>query len=101
MSNMDKQKLIEAIAKRRELNFEAVAEDLSFAYDEIFIEIANAVASGQVVKVPHFGKFYRSEQHLGHARVPSKKMIPDFSPDLDFRDVVRNGVASKKQEPTK
>ncbi|MEG4133079.1 HU family DNA-binding protein [Microcoleus sp. Pol11C1] len=91
-NKMDKQKLLETIAERRGLNFEAVAEDLSFAYDEIFKAIVEAVASGQVVDIPGFGVFRRSELHLGRARQPSTKKIPDFSPDLKFKDAVREGV---------
>jgi nucleoid DNA-binding protein len=90
---MNKHELIEAIAQKRHIN-KAVLE---LAYDEIFTEIVKAVASGQVVEIPSFGVFHCSEQHLGRTRVPSKKIIPDFSPDLRFRDAVRNGGTGDKQ----
>lgn len=91
---MNKQELIEIICQKEGLNIEAVGEDLSFAYDFIFSTIVEAVASGNVVEVPGFGRFYRKERHLGHIRVPSMKMVPDFSPDCDFRDAVRTGSVS-------
>ncbi|MEG4010489.1 HU family DNA-binding protein [Microcoleus sp. Pol11C1] len=88
---MNKQELIETIAKKKGKTPESVSYDLSTAYDEIFATIVEAVASGQVVKIPNFGVFYRSKQHLGRTRQPSEKMIPSFSPDLNFRDAVREG----------
>lgn len=85
---MNKQELIEAICEKKELNLEAVAEDLSFAYDEIFAVIVKSVAEGKVVEIPGFGKFYRTLKHLGRIQMPSTKQVPDFTPDLNFRDAV-------------
>ena len=85
---MKKKELIEVICKKEGLNIEAVGEDLSFAYDKIFSTIIEVVAAGEVVEVPDFGSFYRTEKHLGRTRVPSSKKIPNFSPDYRFRDAV-------------
>jgi len=90
---MNKQELIKTITKKKGKTPESVSYDLSTAYDEIFTTIVEAVASGQVVEIPGFGVFHRSEKHLGRARTPSSKMIPDFSPDLNFKDAVRKGSA--------
>lgn len=88
---MNKQELIEAICEKKGLNIEAIAEDLSFAYDEIFAAIVEAVAQGKVVKIPQFGSFHRIERHLGRTRMPSSKKVPDFSPDFNFRAAVSTG----------
>lgn len=88
---MNKEQLIEAIAHKNGKLAGSVSYDLSTACDEIFTAIVEAVAKGEVVEIPNFGIFHRSEQHLGRTRVPSKKIIPDFSPDFSFRDAVRNG----------
>ena len=82
---MNKQELIEAIAKKRRLSKPV----LDLAYDDIFAVIVEAVAEGKVVEVPGFGKFYRTEKHLSRIRKPYSKIVPNFSPDLNFRDAVR------------
>jgi nucleoid DNA-binding protein len=84
---VNKQELIEAIAKKRRINQPV----LEMAYDEIFVAIVEAVAAGEVVEIPQFGKFHRTKQHLSRVRVPSTKTVPDFSPDLNFRDAVTKG----------
>jgi nucleoid DNA-binding protein len=88
---MNKKELIEAIAKKKGKTPESVSCDLSTAYDEIFTEIIEAVADGEVVEIPGFGRFHRREQHLGRTRVPSSKKVPDFSPDFNFKDAVQGG----------
>jgi len=55
---MNKQELIEAIAKKKGKTPESVSYDLSTAYDEIFKVIVEAVAEGEVLIVPGFGIFH-------------------------------------------
>ena len=93
---MNKTKLIEAISKKRGRTPEAVAYDLGLAYDEIFAAIVEAVARGEVVEIPQFGKFYRIKKHLSRQRTPSIKMIPDFNPDLAFKDAVLEVVKNDR-----
>lgn len=93
---MNKEKLIAAICDRRELDVEEVGEDLEIIYDEIFSMIIQAVAQGENVVVSGFGIFYPQIQHLNSKRNPSKKAVPGFIPDLQFKDALL--LSTQKKE---
>jgi nucleoid DNA-binding protein len=91
---MDKKELLECAAWSLKISSPEDLEKLEAICDAIFEIIANAVADGKTVEIPGFGVFHRSYKHLGRTSMPSSKKVPDFSPDLNFRDKVRDGTAS-------